>query len=86
MYYRGLNNYQYYFGGVPYYEYSKGAPNPILIIKTPTLVECPTLKGLYGRTIDLKSYGEASQALNPKAQAPNPIPTVDDMNPALPMI
>ena len=33
---RGLNNYQYYVGGVPYYDYSiVGSKNRILIIKAP---------------------------------------------------
>ena len=38
-YYRGLNNYQDYLGGVPYYIFGiMGPQNPILIVKTAILV------------------------------------------------
>ena len=36
-YYRGLNNYQHYFGGSSLYLQYNGPQNPILIIKAPIL-------------------------------------------------
>ena len=41
LYYRGLNDYQYYCGGSLLYLWYNGPQNPILIIKAPVLDPSP---------------------------------------------
>ena len=62
MYYRGVNNYLYYFGGSFLWLWHNGPQNPILIFSAPRVCthEQPQLRPLYTATLANRRSSELS--------------------------